>query len=94
MRSPRFVWSVAFILLLLDFYVFQAVKLVSQAVSPRWRTIIYGGYWTLSVLVLIIFCLMPFIRRSHSRFQGYVFFIIIGLYLAKLIVSIFLLIDW
>ena len=93
MRSPRFVWSVAFILLLLDFYVFQAVKLVSQAVSPRWRTIIYGGYWTLSVLVLIIFCLMPFIRRSHSRFQGYAFFIIIGLYLAKLLVSIFLLID-
>jgi predicted MPP superfamily phosphohydrolase len=93
MRSPRFVWSVAFILLLLDFYVFQAVKLVSQAVSPRWRTIIYGGYWTLSALVLIIFCLMPFMRRTHSRFQGYAFFIIIGLYLAKLLVSIFLLID-
>jgi predicted MPP superfamily phosphohydrolase len=93
MRSPRFVWIVVIIALLLDFYVFQGVKSVSQEASAGWKEIIYIGYWAFSVLVLIIFCLMPFIRRSYSRFQGYAFFIIIGLYLAQLVVSLFLLID-
>jgi predicted MPP superfamily phosphohydrolase len=93
MRSPRFVWIVVIIALLLDFYVFQAVKSVTQEASARWREVIYIGYWAFSVLVLVIFCLMPFIRRSKSRFQGYVFFIVVGVYLAKLLVSIFLLID-
>jgi predicted MPP superfamily phosphohydrolase len=93
MRSPRFVWIVVIIALLLDFYVFQAVKSVSQEASSRWRESIYIGYWAFSALVLISFCLMPFIRRSYSRIQGYAFFIIIGLYLAKLLVSLFLVID-
>jgi uncharacterized protein len=93
MRSPRFVWIVVIIALLLDFYVFQAVRSVTQEASARWKEVIYIGYWAFSVLVLMIFCLMPFIRRGYSRFQGYIFFIIIGLYLAKLLVSIFLLID-
>jgi len=93
MRSWRMVWIVVVIALLIDLYVFQAVKAVTSGSSPRWRTIIYNSYWGCSILALIILCLMPFIRQYFGRMQGYVFFGVLGLYFAKLLVCVFLLID-
>ena len=93
MRSRRLVWIVVIIAILLDLYVFQAVKSITQDAAPRWRTIIFNGYWGLSVLVLIVLCLLPFIRRHLVRLQGYIFFTVLGLYFAKLLASLFLLVD-
>lgn len=93
MRSWRFVWIVVVIAVLLDLYVFQAVKSVTQGTSPKGRAVIYNLYWGLSVLALIVICLTPLIQRHLSSLQGYVFFTIIGLYFAKLLACIFLLID-
>jgi predicted MPP superfamily phosphohydrolase len=93
MRSRRIVWIVVIIAILLDLYVFQAVKSITSDVAPRWRTIIFSGYWGLSVLTLIVFCLLPLIRRHLVRLQGYIFFTVLGLYFAKLLASLFLLID-
>ncbi len=60
MRSWRYVWMVPILVLALDLYVFQAVKAVSQAASPRVRSIIYIVYWAVSILaVLIMLCFMP-----------------------------------
>ena len=52
MRSGVTWWIIAFIMLLLDFYVFQAVKTVSQYASPLSKTIIQFTYWGISVLTL------------------------------------------
>ena len=93
MRSWRLVWVVAIIALLLDFYVFQAVKSISQGASPRTRGVIYNAYWGCSVLVLVLLCLMPWLRQRLTWMQGYAFFIVIGIYLAKLLVALILLID-
>ena len=60
MRSPF--GSVIFIavMLLLDTYVFQAIKTVSQSASPKTRTIIYIIYWSVSVLAVAGFLIFVF----------------------------------
>jgi hypothetical protein len=93
MRSWRLVWVVAIIALLLDLYVFQAVKSISRGAVPGTQTIIYSAYWACSVLVLVIFCFLPYLHRRLSRMRGYAFFIIIGIFLSELLISLFLLID-
>ncbi len=93
MRRWKFVWIVVIVAILLDLYVFQAVKSLTQGASPRWRTIIYGCYWGATVLALLILLMIPFVPRHTAWLNGYAFFIVIGLYFAKLLTSLFLLID-
>jgi uncharacterized protein len=87
------VWIVVMMALLIDLYVFQAVKAVTQASFPRWQTIIDYAYWAFSILTLIMLCLMRVIRQYARRLQGYIFFGVLGLYFAKLLVCLFLLFD-
>ncbi len=93
MRSWRMVWMVVMIALLIDLYVFQAVKAITQASFPYRQAIIYDCYWGCSILTLITLCLLPFIRQYFARLQGYIFFGVLSLYFAKLLICVFLLID-
>ena len=93
MRSRKFLLIVAFIALLLDLYVFQAVKALSQGLTPRWRAIVYGLYWGLSVLALLTLFFLPYIQYRAPRAYSYLFTIAIGIYIGKLIATVFLLID-
>jgi predicted MPP superfamily phosphohydrolase len=93
MRSWRYVWVVPIVVLVLDLYVFQAIKAVSQAASPRLRSTIHTGYWAVSILAVLILCFLPYLYRRFTWMQGYAFFILIGFYLAKVIVALFLLLD-
>ncbi|HET6254781.1 MAG TPA: metallophosphoesterase [Puia sp.] len=93
MRSWRYVWIVPIVVLVLDLYVFQAIKTVSQAASPRTRSMIYTSYWAVSILAVLIICFLPYLHRRFTWIQGYTFFILIGFYLAKVLVALFLLLD-
>jgi predicted MPP superfamily phosphohydrolase len=93
MRSWRYVWIVPIVALVLDLYVFQAVKTVSQGASPRMRSTIHTVYWVISILAILILCFLPYLYRRFSWLQGYAFFILIGFYLAKILVAVFLLLD-
>jgi predicted MPP superfamily phosphohydrolase len=93
MRSWRFVWIVPILALVLDLYVFQAIKTVSQGASPRVRSMIHTGYWVISILAILILCFLPYLYRRFTWLQGYAFFILIGFYLAKILVGVFLLLD-
>jgi predicted MPP superfamily phosphohydrolase len=93
MRSWRYIWVVPILVLILDLYVFQAIKAASQAASPRLRSIVYGGYWAVSVLALVLLCFLPYMYRRFTWMQGYAFFVLIGFYLAKLLVAGFLVVD-
>ena len=55
MRSPTFVVILLAVMVLLDTYVFQAIKVVSSSASPKAKTIIYSIYWTISILAIIGF---------------------------------------
>jgi uncharacterized protein len=93
MRSWRYVWIVPIVALVLDLYVFEAVKTVSQGASPRMRSTIHTVYWVISILAILILCFLPYLYRRFSWLQGYAFFILIGFYLAKILVAVFLLLD-
>lgn len=95
MRTPIGVFIFSAILLAIDSYFFQAVKTVSQSLSPRARTILFIGYWTITVLSLVGFFLFVFTGESFMgrRVRTYVFSTIIGLFLAKISALIFFVTD-
>jgi predicted MPP superfamily phosphohydrolase len=83
------------VLLLLDSYVFQAIKTVTQSVSPRTRTIVYTVYWVLTGLVLVGFLLFSLSNYNllGKTIRTYLFATILGFFFAKILISVFLLMD-
>lgn len=93
MRSSPTWFILAGIMLLLDFYVFQIIKTVSQAAGPKTRSIIFVSYWFISVLALVILFLLPLFENFPRSVRSVAFAIIIGLFLSKLIASVLFLVD-
>src|SRR5690348_17862996 len=95
MRTPVGALIFVAIMLLVDTYVFLAIKTVSHNASPKTRTIIFSIYWTISAIAVIGFLI--FILTDHDflpkKFRTYLFATIIGLFLAKFIAIVFLLVD-
>ena len=95
MRTPLGLAIFIVIMLLLDTYIFQAIKTVSQAAPPKTRTIVYIVYWSLSGLAII--SLLLFVYTDHNflgkKIRTYLFATMIGLFLAKTIAIVFFLID-
>src|ERR1017187_9280772 len=95
MRNAGFIWIIAPIMALLDLYVFQAVRLLCQGTSSKIRMVIYGSYWSLSIVVLIVIVIMSLTNSNEwpKNLRNYVLAIVVGLFFAKLIASVFFLID-
>jgi hypothetical protein len=95
MRNSGMWWIIAFVMLLLDFYVYQALKTVTQNSSDKARLIIHISYWVVSGVTLIMMMLFPYIQtlQTSKIFRNYIFAIFIGLFFAKLIAAIFFLTD-
>jgi uncharacterized protein len=95
MRTPLGVIIFISIMLLLDTYVFQAIKSVSQALSPKAKTIIYSVYWGLTAIAIISFLLFVYTEQDFlgKKVRTYLFATVIGLFLAKVTAVTFFLID-
>jgi len=95
MRSATSWWIIALIIFLLDLYVFQALKTVSQQGSERGRQAIYITYWVVSFFTIATMLSFPYLQflQTSKIFRNYVFAILIGLFLAKLIGSLFFVAD-
>ncbi|MFT3980404.1 MAG: metallophosphoesterase [Ferruginibacter sp.] len=95
MRTPLGVVIFISAMLLLDYYVFQAVKAVSHAASPKTKLIINCIYWAITAFCIIGFLIFVFTRHEllGAKVRSYLFAIIIGLFLAKLTAMIFFLAD-
>jgi predicted MPP superfamily phosphohydrolase len=95
MRSPAGALIFIALFLLLDTYVFQAIKSVTVASGHRSRMVVYGIYWLLTLLTLCGFVL--FISTGPGflpkNVRTYLFAIIIGLFLAKFAAIFFILVD-
>ncbi|MGB4885832.1 MAG: metallophosphoesterase, partial [Ferruginibacter sp.] len=95
MRSPSGLAIIITLMLLVDFYIFQGLKTVSNPVSAKAKIIIYSIFWAFSLLSII--GLIVFVN-TDAQFMGkktrtYLFAIIMGLFLAKLCALVFLVID-
>ena len=95
MRSPTFVLIFLIIIILLDTYVFQALKVVSQSASPKTKTIIYSIYWVISILAIIAFLVFVLTGPEFlpKRVRTYLFATVIGLFMGKSISVVFFLVD-
>ena len=95
MRTPFGVAVFLGLMFLLDFYFFQAVKVVTQTSSQKLKTIIYGLYWTITIVAAIGFILFVYTDQGFlgKKVRTYLFAIIIGLFLAKLTALTFFLAD-
>ena len=95
MRNSPFWWILIGFMVLLDIYVFQVVKYLSPSSSPKTKIFIYTFYWTVSVTAIIILIILPYLQFQHQAklFKTTIFAIIAGLFFAKLIASVFFLVD-
>lgn len=86
---------VLLIMLALDVYVFMAIRQVAQSASVKTRTIIFTIYWILSGLSFLFVALMPYINYDSWQrpVRTYIFALVIGLYLAKMVATVFFLLD-
>jgi predicted MPP superfamily phosphohydrolase len=95
MRTPLGVLIFISITILLDTYIFQVVKSLSQGLSPKAKTILYSVYWALTALAIISFLLFVYTQQDFlgKRVRTYLFATVIGLFLAKVTAGVFFLID-
>ena len=95
MRNPTFLWIIVGIMLVLEIYVFQAVKMVLPASSPRLRLTVIVIYWLFSVLMLGTLLALPYLNYESwpKHIRTYVFAIIVGAFFSMLIASLFLAVD-
>ena len=95
MRSPTFILIFLAIMILLDTYVFQAIKMVSSSASPKTKTIIYTIYWAISILAIIGFLIFVLTDPDFlpKKLRTYLFATIVGLFIGKLISVVFFLVD-
>jgi len=93
MREPRFILIVVVVALLIDLYVFQGLKTITQGSSPRWRTVIFSLHWGIAGLAILTFLVSPYLHLQNRHFTNYLTTILLGLYIAKLLAAVFLLVD-
>ncbi|MFT4024730.1 MAG: metallophosphoesterase [Flavihumibacter sp.] len=96
MRSTGMIWTILLILVVLDIYIFQALKVVTHSAAHRTRLIVFSAYWLVSVLTLLFLVFMPTLRTSPAVPQvirTYVFAMVVGMFFSKLVAAIFLMID-
>jgi len=94
MHNRRFLAVIIILFLLLDLYIFQALKTISQSASARGKSILFGSYWAVSILIIIVFALLPFLSEpEHRRARTYIFATVLGLFFAKLLACVFFLLD-
>ncbi len=95
MRNSPFWWILIGFMVLLDLYVFQAVKVLTQSAGSKTKLIIHISYWSISVLAITILIILPYLHfaTQHRLFRNTFFAIIVGLFFSKIIASVFFLVD-
>jgi predicted MPP superfamily phosphohydrolase len=83
------------VMLLVDLYVFQAIKVVSQGLGARGRILIYAGFWLITAFTVALLASLPYINYDQWQkpVRTYLFATLIGIFLAKLISIPFFLVD-
>lgn len=95
MRRLAGSWIFLIIFLLIDIYVFQALRAVADTWVPRTRLIVFAAYWGISILSFALMLSITFTNYEtwHKLLRTYAFAVVIGLFLAKLLASAFFLVD-
>ncbi|NTS41658.1 metallophosphoesterase [Flavisolibacter sp. BT320] len=95
MRNSPFWLLIGGLMIVLDIYFFQIVKLLTSNAAPRTRSTIHLTYWIFSVLVIALLFLLPYLNLDNFRkgLRATVFSVLIAFFILKLFACIFFLID-
>jgi uncharacterized protein len=95
MRNSPFWWVLIGFMVLLDIYVFQAIKVVAAPAAYKLRIVIYAAYWTVSALAIVTLLVLPALHFENQSklLRTTIFAVVAGLFFAKLIASLFFLVD-
>jgi uncharacterized protein len=95
MRRTAGWWIFMGLMFLLDLYIFQVVKHLTANATEKTKLWVHGSYWFISISALVVLGLMSMINYDTwpKTMRMYVFAIIIGIFIAKLIAAIFFLLD-
>ena len=95
MRNSGAWWIIIIIMLLLDLYVFQVIRALASGASEKWRMVVYMLYWTVSLAAVVVMVILPFVNIESwpKSVRSYLFATIIGLFFAKVLASVFFLLD-
>ncbi len=95
MRNSPFWWIFIGFMVLLDIYVFQALKVVTGNASPKIRLAVHTGYWVVSVSAVILLVVLPYIHfEKQARIgRSTVFALLAGLFFAKVVAAFFFVLD-
>ncbi|HEY1022271.1 MAG TPA: metallophosphoesterase [Flavisolibacter sp.] len=95
MRSSPFWFLIGGLMIVLDIYFFQILKLLTSNAAPRTRSTIHITYWILSALVIALLFLLPYLNLDNIRkgLRSTVFSVLIAFFILKLFACVFFLID-
>jgi predicted MPP superfamily phosphohydrolase len=95
MRNRSSWWIIIVIMLMLDLYVFQVVKTIAAGATEKTKFVIYTVYWIISVSAIALLLLLPYLNTDAwpKNVRNYLFATIAGLFIAKLLATVFFLID-
>ena len=95
MRTPLGVIIFLSLMLLLDLYVFQSIKIVTNTSTIRTRNLVVISYWTVVALSVISFLLFVYTPQDFfgKKIRVYLFAMVIGFFMAKLLAATFFVID-
>lgn len=95
MKTPFMVFVLIAILIILDLYVFTAIRSLSSSALPRTRSIIFYSYWFLTLITIstILFLTFSDPKLISRVTRSYLLAIIIGLTVSKIAAATFFLID-
>jgi predicted MPP superfamily phosphohydrolase len=95
MRTPLGTFILVVIMILLDIYVFMAIKSVSHSASSKIRTIIFSIYWLIAIVALVGLLVFIFTGPEFlpKKFRTYLFASILAFVFGQLVSSVFFLID-
>jgi hypothetical protein len=95
MRTPMGAAVIIAIMILLDFYVFSALKSISQGASEKTRTFIYAIYWVIAIMALAGLIIFIFTDRNFvsKKIRTYFFATVLAFVFAQLTATVFFLID-
>ena len=91
MRNPLFLVILITVLILIDFYIYHVLKILTQGTSNGTRTIVGLIYWALCIMSIGSFLLFPYITNPY--FKQYIFSIGIGWVLTQIFMVLFFLVD-
>ena len=83
------------VLILIDFYVFQAIKTVTQSFAPSARRIIHGIFWLVTVVSLLSIFIYQIVGREGLPpwFRTVFFSMVVVVYVSKIFGVLVLMID-